>query len=94
MKKVFLGLLVAAIAVGGSAFTNAKKATVETFYYKLNQAGTTYTLVGTEDPSGDCNTSNIAKCVIGFSSDQGPSLSRTSLPTTPVYQSTSIGYIN
>jgi hypothetical protein len=96
MKKVFFGLLVAAVAVGGSAFTNAhKKATVDTYYYKLNQAGTIYTKVGTTQPSLSlCKEANIDKCVIGFDTDEGATVLRSSLPATPVYTSPSNGYIN
>ncbi|PYF76545.1 hypothetical protein [Pedobacter nutrimenti] len=95
MKKVFFGLLVAAIAVGGSAFTSAqKKVTTDTYYYVLNQAGTSYRSVGIVAPDEDlCSTAPISKCVVGFNADHGTTVNPTSLPSGKTYESSTSGYI-
>jgi hypothetical protein len=78
-KQIALGLIVGSMALGFSAFTNAKTNST-TYYYGLNKAGSTYTEQST-DPSGDCNNdSHLKDCSISYSTYQGASFSSGSIP--------------
>lgn len=65
-QKLVLGLLVGAMAIGFSAFTNApKKANFATRYWTNN--GTNYVLLtgGLPDPADHCGgTSSTAECAV------------------------------
>ncbi|WP_428327903.1 hypothetical protein [Mucilaginibacter sp.] len=82
-KQIAFGLMIGALAIGFSAFTNAKnvnKAKFATVYYGLNHAGTTYARE-VADPSDDCTAqSNLKDCTISYPSDQGASFSASSIP--------------
>ncbi|MEO7045528.1 MAG: hypothetical protein ABI091_09510 [Ferruginibacter sp.] len=95
-KKIAFGLLVGTLALGFSAFTNAKSSNNVNFtktFYGLNHAGTTYTREAS-NPSGDCTPqSNIPSCVISYPSDQGATLTVGSLPSGSTSES-SPGWVN
>ncbi|MES2274980.1 MAG: hypothetical protein V4592_03080 [Bacteroidota bacterium] len=95
-KQIAFGLIVGALAIGFSAFTNAKpsKAKFATTFYSLNQAGTTYTNAGTTDPSASCHAKPAnPSCVISYASDQGETLDASDLPEGSTSVS-SAGWIN
>jgi|SRR5258708_7217385 hypothetical protein len=99
IKKIALGLLVGAMAIGFSAFTNAtaKKSSgaFTIWYYTLGSDQQTYTRVGTSGPDeNNCVSAQSPKCVIGFSSDKGAHVNANSLPATPSYQSATNGVYN
>jgi len=81
LKQLAFGLLVAASAIGFSAFTNAKpsKAKFATVFYGLNQAGTTYTRSLT-NPAPTCHSASLPDCVISYPSDKGATLTPGSIP--------------
>lgn len=59
MKKVFLGLLVAGVALSASAFTSdSTNSKLVSTFYGLNAAGTHYDYYGTFSPSADCDPNN------------------------------------
>jgi hypothetical protein len=65
-KKIALGLVVGAIAIGFSSFTNVhgvKKSSFTTHYYTNN--GTNYVAAGTTQPSeANCGGSSTAACIV------------------------------
>lgn len=94
MKKIFFGLLVAIIAMVGSAFVNVKKKTSTIYYYYVmdNDIGR-YVKFGTSSPNeGSCQTTYLFSCVICFDSYQGESINPNNLPAIPVYKSVTKGY--
>lgn len=97
MKKIFLSLLVVATAVSMSAFTNAstkQNQRVNQWFYTLNQAGTTYTRVGMDEPDPqDCIPKDQPSCIISFSQDEGSAVNASALPATLNYQSSTHGYV-
>lgn len=96
VKQIALGLMVGAMAIGFSAFTNASNGNHSKFaktFYGLNHAGTTYTRAPS-NPSDECTTlSTIPNCVISYPSDQGASLSVGSLPSGSTAES-GPGWVN
>lgn len=90
-KKVALGLAIAGLAVGFSAFRTAeKKADALANTYYILTSNTNYQKVsGSEMPSLErCQDSAQHPCVISFATDPGPSnLTPGSLPATPNFQS-------
>jgi len=81
-KKIALGLMVGALAIGFSAFSTAssKSAKFSTFYYGLNEAGTIYARSLT-DPSANCTAqSNLDDCTISYPTNKGASFSSGSIP--------------
>lgn len=98
MQKMIYGLAIAAMAVGVSAFSFSQDSIEEfsqaTFFYTLNQAGDLYTRVtGTPPPEDQCQEGPSESCIIGYESDQGPTLDPEDLPHQPDYSSTTEGYI-
>ncbi|MBS1527426.1 MAG: hypothetical protein JST19_17385 [Bacteroidetes bacterium] len=102
MKRFKINLTAAAFALGIglaviTSLSSFSKATVKAgntiYYYTLDQGSGDYLSAGTTepDPSG-CGGTASYKCVIGFSSDEGPSLNPASLPATPVWTSPSDAY--
>jgi len=96
MRRLILGLVVAIVAICGSAFKSApKKANLANAYFVLDTPGT-YNYYGTSAPSESaCEREQPNKCVIGF--DSRPPLDTypaNSLPSTPIYQSTNFGLWN
>jgi len=65
-QKLALGLMVGAMAIGFSAFTNAKvvsKSKGTTYYYYTND-GTNYNYAGTSAPADNCSGSSSAYCIV------------------------------
>jgi len=93
-KKIALGLLVGTMAIGFSAFTNAKpaKSKFATFYYGLNKAGDTYTRT-TVNPVASCHSASLPDCVISYTSDKGATLDPNALPSGAT-QIGSPGWVN
>lgn len=87
MKKVFFGLLVAATALGASAFTNAKTAAASKFaviYYQHNDG--IYSLV---QPTNSCGVAASNPCTISYAVDPGElSFSYADRPLTSRTEST------
>ncbi|MDB5086743.1 MAG: hypothetical protein JWR09_737 [Mucilaginibacter sp.] len=82
VKQIAFGLIIGLMAIGFSAFTNAKpnKSKFTTFYYGLNHAGDTY-IRSTTNPASGCHTASLPDCVISYPADKGATLDPNSLPT-------------
>ena len=96
LKIAIAALIISAGTISAFAFTKAdQKETNSKFtttYYTLDPVSGMYERAGNAQPDlQNCKAGSTHKCVIGFNSDQGPSLSPTSLPGTPSYQSPSNG---
>ena len=82
MKRLFFGLFAAAVAIGGSAFTNATpKQHFASFYYVLTSAGT-YVRTVTTPQSENCENTAKNSCWMEFSDDKGASFTSNNIPTT------------
>lgn len=92
MKRLFFGLFAAAVALGGSAFTNATpKPHMASFYYILTSAGT-YVRTLTPPSTGNCQNLASTVCWIEYSATKGDSFPSDEIPTTDlVTQSTRNG---
>lgn len=94
-KKVALGLAVAGLAVGFSAFKTAEKKTdaLANTYYVLVSNAQYQKVSGSNKPSLDkCQETSSHACVISYSVDPGQdNLDPNNLPSTPNYQSTERG---
>lgn len=89
MKRLFFGLFAAAVALGGSAFTNAApKPHFATFYYVLTTAGT-YIRTTTVPSDDNCINTAAHPCYLGYSTDKGASFPSSSIPASPTVQSNS-----
>jgi hypothetical protein len=70
-QKLVLGLIVGAMAIGFSSFTNAKvvkKSKFTTYYYTNN--GTDYVAAGTSQPSSaDCSGTSSQYCIVSSSTN-------------------------
>lgn len=94
-KKVALGLAVAGLAVGFSAFRTAeqKKESLANFYYVLSAPGVYTKAPGSSMPSTDnCSEEAVHSCIISFETDQGTNpLNANSLPAPTNFQSSERG---
>ena len=94
LKQIALGLMIGALAISVSAFTNASPASSSkftTYYYTLNTDDANYTRFGTSKPSeAPCVTEGVYHCVVGFAADQGPAISASSIPAQ-TYDSGNVG---
>lgn len=77
MKKLFFGLLVAGVAFGASAFTNAK--TLATVYYQTSPG--VYTL--SQQGGTGCEPETSNPCTITFSSTPIPAPASFNYPAGP-----------
>ena len=69
IKKLALGLLVAVLAFGFSAFKNVKSETkLAPFYYGLNEDGTEYRLIS-DGALPECETGPSSPCWVSYSSE-------------------------
>ncbi|MES2376671.1 MAG: hypothetical protein V4553_08835 [Bacteroidota bacterium] len=98
LKQIAFGLLVGAMAIGFSSFTNSASSSVNKTkfaktFYGLNQAGTIYSREAS-NPADDCTPkSTNPSCVISYPSDQGATLTVGSLPAGSTSES-SPGWVN
>lgn len=94
MKRLIFGLFAAAVALGGSAFTNATpKTNFAATYYVLTAGGTYVRTASTPNTSAGCDNGGSNKCWLEFADDQGESFSPSTLPSkpAPIAQSPSNG---
>lgn len=92
-QKIAVALMVGVSAIGFSAFKSTSANTkFATIYYVLSNASTYTKYTGSGQPAeAGCQDIANHKCVIGFTSDRGPTLNPNSLPATPSYQSDGLG---
>lgn len=81
MKKLFLGLLLAAVAAGGSAFTYARKAITENYILQTSSGF----FIRQATAPGVCTSSSGLNCEYGVTA-----LGRLSIPAQSSYTSTNI----
>tara|TARA_R110002033_G_scaffold36621_1_gene75230 strand:- start:5423 stop:5728 length:306 start_codon:yes stop_codon:yes gene_type:complete len=93
-QKLAMGMLVAALAIGFSAFTGTTKTekTTASVFYILTSSNQYQRYTGGGQPSEDgCEDIADHNCVIGFDSDQGSTIDANALPSAPTYQSSTKG---
>jgi hypothetical protein len=86
MKRNILGLAAIVLAIGFSAFTQKKTASV---FYGLKQDQVTYQKISGTVNEGLCHDVADFDCVIGYDADQGSTLNANSLPSEPTFRSQS-----
>jgi hypothetical protein len=86
MKRNVLALAAIVLAIGFSAFTQKKVASV---FYGLKTDQVTYQKISGTPNEGICHDVANFDCVIGYDSDKGNTLNANSLPSEPTYRSES-----
>jgi hypothetical protein len=84
MKRNVLGLAAIVLAIGFSAFTQKKVASV---FYGLKTDGVTYQKISGTPNDALCHDVADFDCVIGYDADQGNTLNANSLPSEPTFRS-------
>lgn len=88
MKRLFIGLFAAGVALGASTFTSlASKRYVVAYYYVLTSSGFYERTTQDPDPT-NCEGTALHKCFVTYATNQGPGFSASAMPSaTPIAQS-------